>query len=79
MNHNIKDECTRKLVAISAQLSSTDKDSVKAAINYSRPTVERYLKGEGPKINVAFDLLNYFSKVLEERKKDLKRVDSVAA
>ncbi|HOZ80501.1 MAG TPA: hypothetical protein PLY34_21090 [Ferruginibacter sp.] len=79
MKHDIKNDCTEKLIALSGYISGPDKDEAENVTGYSRPTIDRYLKGDGPKINVAFDLLNYFSKVLETRKKDLKRAESIAA
>lgn len=70
---DLKQECSKTLKALSPNLTPVDKLNATTETGYSRPTVEKYLKGDVIKIEVATDLIKFFSGVVNKRIKELRK------
>lgn len=64
---DIKTLCAERLLELRKYVTPKDKQSCREIKNYSRQTIDDYLKGNVNKIDTAMDLIEFFSPIVSKR------------
>lgn len=70
---DIKTMCAQRLQELSKNITLEDREDAQKKMPISRPTLDRYLKGEVIKIGTATRLIKFFDKRTIARIKDLEQ------
>jgi len=70
---------TNTLVSLSKHFSKNDIKDAALVLNIHYNTIAKYFKGNVAKVAIAMKIINHFSGILAERKRDLKRAEALAA
>jgi predicted DNA-binding protein (UPF0251 family) len=70
---DLKTVCADKLVALNNNITAKEKEEAVKGLGISRPTLDKYLKGDVPKIGTATVLIKHFTVKVNERIKELNK------
>jgi len=70
---DLKKECSKTLIALEKNVIAADRTDAMTVLNFSRPTIDNYLAGKVNKIDVAFKIIEFMSKRVNDRIKFLKQ------
>lgn len=68
------DRANNVLLELKRDVTTQDRDEAQRELNLGQATVNRYLIGEGKKIDVAMLLIEFFQKRISDRDRKLKSV-----
>jgi hypothetical protein len=70
---DLKTVCADKLVALNANITAEEKIEAVNILPISRPTLDKYLKGDVVKIGTATVMIKHFTGKVNERIKELNK------
>jgi hypothetical protein len=65
------DRANNILLQLKPNVTAQDREDAQKELNLGEATVNRYLLGEGRKVETALDLIEFFQKRIEDREKKL--------
>lgn len=71
MKKDLKKQCAEKIRSLVPNIDTGDKSKASYELSISRPTLDKYLSGDISKIDTAITIINYFTRVVDRRKKNL--------
>lgn len=75
IENNIMDDlktiCSKRLTSFDGNITAQDKLDAMEFADISRPTLDKYLNGDVPKIETATKLIQFFEGKVRERMKEL--------
>lgn len=69
---DLKKVCSKRLKALLPSLSGQDKVDATHELKISRPTLDKYLHRDIPKVETAIKLIQFFENRIKERKQELQ-------
>jgi hypothetical protein len=70
---DIKELCAQRLKDLRQFITTKDKQKAISDKNYSRQTVDDYLKGNVKKADIALDLIDFFEPIVKTRLHNIKK------
>lgn len=70
--NNLKAVCQKELIELLPNITASDKEEACKKTNTSRPTLDRYLKGEIKNLDRAIKIINFFKGKVKARVSQLK-------
>lgn len=74
---DLKLEYSKRLKALEVNLTSKDKMDAEKELNLSRPTIDKYLNGSVPKLEIGKMLVQFFTGRVQERINELREMNLV--
>jgi hypothetical protein len=68
---DLKQQCSKKLIKLAANITNEDKDNAEKEIPVSRPTLDKYLKGDVVKLDIAVKLIKFLSARVKKNQKSI--------
>lgn len=68
---DLKQQCSKKLIKLAANITNEDKDHAEKEIPVSRPTLDKYLKGDVVKLDIAVKLIKFLSTRVKKNQKSI--------
>lgn len=72
---DVKAMCAEKLLNISKNITVSDRSDSLQECDITRPTLDRYLRGDIVKIDTAMGLIKFFDKRISARVKELSKIE----